>query len=118
MDNKLTDNEIIKALECCISDDKGIHEACRNCPLQGKNVDCPEYIRASALDLINRQKAEIERYKGVIKLLENDVKTAKDEAIKDCIRRLKQIERQKGEYGYVTLADLDKVKKEMTEGGV
>lgn len=36
-----------------------------------------------AKDLINRQQAEIERYKHSIKLLEDDVATAKSEAIKE-----------------------------------
>ena len=40
-------------------------------------------------NLINRQKAEIERYKGVIKLLENDVLTTKTEAVKEFAERLK-----------------------------
>lgn len=50
-----TDNEIIKALECCVT-----YEFCTGCPL----VDnCPSSysLLKSALDLINRQKAEIER---------------------------------------------------------
>ena len=48
----MTDNEIIKALECCSG--KG---ACNNeCP--GTKVDCE--IEKCALDLINRQKTEID----------------------------------------------------------
>jgi|GEM_PF-2614837 len=40
-------------------------------------------------EYINELKAEIERYKGVIKLLEKDVLTAKTEAIKEFAERLK-----------------------------
>lgn len=47
--------------------------------------------RRRALDLINRQQAEIERYKDVIKLLEKDVQTAKAEAVKEFAERLKAI---------------------------
>ena len=53
----LTDNEIIKALECCIRD----NVSCDGCPAVGvcqHDPDCPKSI---ALDLINRQKAEIEK---------------------------------------------------------
>ena len=32
-DKKLTDAEIIKALECCIDDDKDIDDACMKCPM-------------------------------------------------------------------------------------
>lgn len=61
----MTDKEIIKALECC---HKGCAE-CRECPLRytsGANADCIDRLTGSALNLINRQKAEIKRYKGVI----------------------------------------------------
>ncbi len=48
----MTDNEIIKALECCEKDD------CDNCPNDFGN--CYANLAGYALDLINRQKAEIE----------------------------------------------------------
>ena len=56
---KFTDDEITKGLECCIASD------CRNCPLGSKcNSSPPSYSAFKcALDLINRQKAEIERLK-------------------------------------------------------
>ena len=58
----MTDEQIIKALECCVNDDEGVLGFCNNgCPLFGKNANCPEVLRKNALDLINRQKAEIER---------------------------------------------------------
>ena len=47
----MTDNEIIKALECCVNG-----EDCPNCPLQEQFADCKPMT--GALDLINRQKAE------------------------------------------------------------
>lgn len=53
----MTDNEIIKALKCC-SETTG--SECSECPLL--NVECSAYdLYKLALDLINRQKAEIER---------------------------------------------------------
>ena len=50
----MTDNEIIKALECCRNDE------CSQCPLQDGVCSEKDVIK-DALDLINRQKAEIER---------------------------------------------------------
>ena len=57
----MTDKEIIKALECCISD-----ENCENCPLHHKKIEnacvltVVEFYK-EILALINRQQAEIER---------------------------------------------------------
>ena len=54
----MTDNEIIKALECV--SDKKLGD-CNVCPLNDYDGDCAWIIVEHALDLINRQKAEIER---------------------------------------------------------
>jgi hypothetical protein len=61
----MTDNEIIKALECCINDD------CEDCPFYGENApdvygNCVQNTKRNALDLINRQKAEIEMMRSYI----------------------------------------------------
>ena len=56
----MTDNEIIKAFECC-------HTAtldCLSCPCLEKPLQCEE-IEKMALDLIKRQQAEIESAKKV-----------------------------------------------------
>lgn len=59
----------------------------------------------SAEEKINSQEAEIERYKGVIKILENDVKLAGVKAVKDFAHYL--IDRPKGgEIEVVDVADL------------
>lgn len=56
-DKKLTDEEIIKALECHIN-----AEDCVGCEMFGR---CDEIILTKlVLDLINRQKSEIERLKS------------------------------------------------------
>ena len=53
----MTDNEIIKALECCF-----INNNCTGCPLQSPPTEeCLKVACSSALDLIKRQQAEIER---------------------------------------------------------
>ena len=53
----MTDNEIIKALECCT-----IIGVCDNCPFYNK-ASCGLNLRRDALTLINRQGAEIEQEK-------------------------------------------------------
>lgn len=56
----MTDNEIINALECCSHRGKG----CDDCPVNYKTAEfCFEDVMSDALDLINSQKAEIEKIK-------------------------------------------------------
>ena len=53
----MTDNEIIKALECC-----GVKHDCSKCSyLKDATIHCVNAIIKDAIDLIERQKAEIER---------------------------------------------------------
>ncbi len=59
----MTDNDIIKALECC----KDTSNKCQQCPLRVKG--CSYMLAENALDLINRQKAEIERLRKAPKCL-------------------------------------------------
>ena len=56
----MTDNEIIKALECCIGG-YGVRN-CDDCSMHGK-AGCIEVLPEFALDLIERQKSEIEKLK-------------------------------------------------------
>ena len=51
----MTNEQIIKALECCKNDD------CDNCPNTFGN--CYANLAGEALDLINRQQTEIEKMK-------------------------------------------------------
>ena len=88
----MTDNEIIKALECCTTD---LERACEKCPLRMDCITDSSTAEKHALDLINRQKAEIERLifdvttyrlrwaKATAKL-----DAAKSEAIKEFAERL------------------------------
>lgn len=54
----MTDNDIIKALECC-----GVKGSCTGCYFNTHKAEdiCARIVIQKALDLINRQKAEIER---------------------------------------------------------
>ena len=92
----MTDNEIIKGLECC----RGV--GCKSCPFNVNNAICISYLIEDVLDLINRQKGEIER----LKKYNTDVafkhyNDGKAEAIKEFAERLKQ-ELQEKKYKYVT----------------
>jgi sugar-specific transcriptional regulator TrmB len=62
----MTDKEIIRALEC--HDDLSFNRnACKRCPILN-HIDCGSKLAGNALDLINRQQAEIadEKAKKVI----------------------------------------------------
>ena len=54
----MTDNEIVKALECCCKNNN-----CDGCPLDYLTFSsqCASELAIKSLDIINRQKAEIER---------------------------------------------------------
>lgn len=64
----MTDNETIKAFECCV---KGVCDRAR-CPRYDSDEHtvahqfCRRKTMLEALDLINRYKAEIERLKGEV----------------------------------------------------
>ena len=58
-EKKLTDEEIAKALEQCLNRTHAI--GCLGCPYFEKDIDCDVERDKYALDLIHRQKAEIER---------------------------------------------------------
>ena len=83
----MTDNDIKKALECC-SEPAG-KCCCEVCPLHHREDSCTTALIKMSVELVNRQQAEIKRYLHSIKLLENDVQTAKSEAIKEFAERLK-----------------------------
>ena len=95
----MTDNEIIKALECC-GDSVGINHECSKCPrFEVGNDMCEIDLHDEARNLINRQKAEIERLQeeklqsvNVLcgDLFNETIKIAKSEAIKEFAERLKR----------------------------
>lgn len=81
----MTDNEIIKALECCKN---GL---CANCPRLNTPehiLHCKEQLMCEALDLINRQKAEIERLNGNLFVISNACMQRRNEAIQEFADRL------------------------------
>lgn len=86
-DKKLTDKEIVKALEGLVKCNNNEID-CDNCSLSVFYPRCPEEIGELSLDLINRQKEEIERLKNAYKQVawERDIfaEDMKQEIKKDC----------------------------------
>lgn len=113
----MTDNEIIKALECC----KGyLTNDCAMCQNVEKYPRCNEFLNEIALDLINRHKAENERLEKELmkcklekEMLYQTVEEIKSEAIKEFAERLKCGVPQ--ETGVIRCDDVDNIVKEMTE---
>ena len=110
-DHKFTDEEIIKALECCTLGD------CFPCAYGNIGVGCRDKMNADALDLIKRQKAEIEELREIIFTDRSEaIKNLKAEAIKEFAERLK------GKAEFTTIAGyrdygrlINNLVKEMTE---
>lgn len=115
----MTDNDIIKALECCSYN----NYQCDNCPYAYKT--CTVY--KDSIDLINHQKAEIERLRSMnraklatIHDLQIELKTAKSEAIKEFaekakekMRDLARVDFQGVDYCLIGKSFLDNLVKEM-----
>lgn len=138
----MTDEQIIKAMQCVIGN--GVD--CTECEYQEvlPFPSCMRMCAKNALNLINRQKAEIERLKDENKSIRycyeqaksyNDTlaesceknckhfnMTTRAEAIKKFAERLKEkkyksCEWSHGEHPYVVEeCDIDNLVKEMTEG--
>lgn len=123
----INDNDIIKALECCTNN------KCYTggCPLIGA-TGCVGTLTGSALDLITRQKAEIERVRAKCekrtqeklelgRIYTQKLKTAKAEAVKEFAERLKEVilpqlgisTMEKGEAYHFCLDEINIIVKEM-----
>lgn len=93
----MTDNEIIKALELCLAE-KITKQTCGKCPYHQFGKLCKVERSKDALDLINRQKAEIERLKEGIKFerervdnIPNLLQQSKSEAVREFAERVNQL---------------------------
>lgn len=76
----MTDNDIIKALECC-SKRSLHHYPCKDCPLFREECLGGASLMKPSIDLINRQKAEIGRLNKQLeelKFLESRVNSIKN----------------------------------------
>ena len=125
LDKKLTDKDIISSLEVIATTCN-----CNECKIRsGKwgTCNCSETTANAALDLINRQKAEIERLRGstiVNNIMESQriKREAKAEAYKEFAEKLKlhsyimSDESQTGiinRYSVVTVNQIDNILKEL-----
>ena len=70
----MTDKDIIKALECC----KSPVADCEYCTIFDFGTDCQFIVIKYALDLINRQKAEIDELKHEREVLIDDIHHSTD----------------------------------------
>ena len=123
----MTDNEIIKALECC-RDAESVFD-CQNCPyIECTNKKgCITELHGDILDIINRQKAEIERLRNTVKtdfltvteklkLSQSEISEIRTEAIKEfakSISRLSFSDEENGE-SMMYLQDVYDLVEEMT----
>ena len=118
----MTDDKIIKALECCLCD----NSECLQC--QNKElcrIECDE-LDTKTIDLITRQQAENETLKALNGRLvvlgdrfRSELKTAKAEAYKEFAEKAKEFMHNKFkaldeyEFEYITERDIDNLLKEM-----
>lgn len=124
----MTDNEIIKALECC-----NFGYECDYCPDNNENW-CVLDIKLQILDLINRQKAEIEKLKQeneffrktitqnaqrALEVTVEEIEKTKSEAIKEFAERLKRkriaLKSEEPVFDLLKVGAIDDLVKEMTE---
>lgn len=121
----MTDNEIIKAMQCVI----GNGVSCSECEYQKALPfpSCRRMCAKNALDLINRQAAEIERLRNRNKFLEIEyknqgnlfwarVQTSNLEAIKEFAERLKKEVLIDSGFEVLQVGTIDNLVKETTEG--
>ena len=116
----MNDNDIIKALKCCRGGKR--EYGCNKCPLYCRVPACTGHLTEAALDLINRQKAEIERLQ---KYNTDMARKHYNDGIRGFAERLKRDitinNTEDGcliysiDYGCL-MEDIDNLVKEMTEG--
>ena len=120
-EHKFTDEEVIKALELCFAP-IGTTKSCAKCPYRRIRLCKIERDRA-ALDLINRQKAEIEeQHQAIINALKR-MGEIRAEAIKEVAEELKsefvamqRVSDGKVVFG-VSVERIESIVKERLEGG-
>lgn len=115
-DKKFTDEEIIRNYEWCIG---CTSDRCRECTMDEEGF-CEEELQDLVLDLINRQRTEIEKLKGstiVSNIMESQriKREAKAEAYKEFAERLKSylLLNKKGEMSVISFENVDTLLKEM-----
>ena len=72
----MTDDEIIKALECCSH--RNVDLPCEGCPAYSIAQMCMEDLMSDAFDLINRQKAENEELQRKILICNSKIEVLQE----------------------------------------
>lgn len=85
----MTDKQIVKALECCCAKENCEVVSCEKCPLE-KHYECTDIMFHETVDLIKRQKEEIERLKTMNSELRIGLKVIKRTEIKKLWERLEK----------------------------
>ena len=121
----MTDNDIIEAYKNCQTK-SGL--GCHNCPFdKGEDCSCLDDLREATFNLINHQKAEIERLSIESETLVTQLKVAyeqihklnmaKSKAIKEFAERLKENYCFTDRWGkIIPISTVDNLVKEMTKG--
>ena len=84
----MTDNEVIKALECCSHRNEDL--PCDGCPAYNIAQMCMEDLMSAALDLINRQKAENEELRSDKIIAETHERNVRN-LFTDCVKQLEEV---------------------------
>jgi hypothetical protein len=116
----MTDEQIVKALRLCAIDVDVCTEACPYYEdREYFDGDCIKQRTIDAIDLINRQKAEIEKLKEAYAVYEETtgLKQVREDAIRKFADWLKlYLFMERGGVATVSGKDIDNLVKEMTEG--
>lgn len=107
----MTDEDIKKALVCCCC---GVTKCvCNECPIRYRE-SCLDDLPKIALDLINRQQAEIERLNGNLFTISDACMQRRNEAIKEFAERLRKEAVTKCDWdNCVDVEDIDRLVQEM-----
>ena len=109
----MTDKEITKALECCCKNNN-----CEGCPLDYLTFSsqCASELAIKSLDLINRQKSELEKLKQSPHCRQTNeninISQIKAEAIKEFAERLKDTKFKHGNDYMIYAENIDNIAKE------
>ena len=116
----MTDDEIIKALECCSH--RNVDLPCEGCPAYSIAQMCMEDLMSDAIDLINRQNAEIERLDQESGILEEELEDRSKDIYdliskerSNAILEFAEALKQESEDDFVSVDLIDSVVKDMTE---
>ena len=113
-------NEIIVPLKCLVMNESD----CRHCKLKDKNDRCEKFLYSDVLGLIdenNRQKADIDRQREYIELLDIEHEAILNKAIQEFAERLKTHTRKMSSSDFsgefwdkaILVEDIDNLVKEM-----